>query len=39
MGNKMDKIPKISDSIDHLENGGVTYWGENDMPLFVQKID
>jgi hypothetical protein len=39
MRSKIDKIAKISDSIEHPKNRGVTYWAENNMPLFVQIID
>jgi hypothetical protein len=39
MGSKIDKIPKISDSVEHSKDRGVTYWVENDMPLFAQIID
>jgi hypothetical protein len=39
VGDEIDKIPKISDSVDHPKRWGVTYWVENNMPLFVQIID
>jgi hypothetical protein len=39
MTSKIDKIAKISDSIEHPKNRGVTYWAEDKMPLFVQIID
>jgi hypothetical protein len=39
MESKIDKITKISDSVEHAKNQGVTYWAENNMPLFVQIID
>jgi hypothetical protein len=39
MRSKIDKIAKISDSVEHPKNQGVTYWAENDMPLFVPIID
>jgi hypothetical protein len=39
VGNKIDKIPKISDSVDYPKNREVTYWAKNNMPLFVQIID
>jgi hypothetical protein len=39
MRNKIDKIAKISDRVEHPKNRGVTYWAENKMPLFVPIID
>jgi hypothetical protein len=39
MGSKIDKITKMSDSVEHPKNWGVTYWAKNNMPLFVQIID
>ena len=39
MRSKIDKITKISDSVEHPKNRGVTYWAENDMPLLVPIID
>jgi hypothetical protein len=39
MRNKIDKIAKISDSVEHSKDQGVTYWAENDMLLFVPIID
>jgi hypothetical protein len=39
MGSKIDKITKISDSIEHPKNQGVIYWAKNNMPLSVQIID
>jgi len=39
MRSKMDKITKISDSLEHLKNRVVTYWAKNYMPLFIQIMD
>jgi len=38
MRSKIDKITKISDSVEHPKNQGVTYWAENNIPLFVPII-
>jgi hypothetical protein len=39
MRSKIDKIAKISDSVEYPKNRWVTDWVENYMPLFVQIID
>jgi hypothetical protein len=39
MRRKIDKITKISDSVEHPKNRGVTYWAENYMSLFGQISD
>jgi len=38
MRSKIDKITKKSDSVEHPKNQGITYYAENNMPLFVQII-
>jgi len=35
MRSKIEKITKISDSVEHPKNRGVIYWAENYMPLFA----
>jgi hypothetical protein len=40
MGSKIDKITKIFYSVEHPKSrGGVTYWTEKNIPLFVKIID
>jgi hypothetical protein len=39
MRSKIDKITKISDSVEYPKNRWVTDWVEDYMPLFVQIID
>ena len=35
---KIDKITKIFDSIEHPKNRGVTYWDENHVPLSIHQL-
>ena len=39
MRNKIDKMIRISDSVEHPNSRGVTYGAENNIPLFVQIND